>query len=70
MEIKNVSQSKDSKDKVIFYDRNSLQGSLSDGMKLIEHMAENDPDQPGNIIKLDYCYKIFREFLSRYSQII
>jgi hypothetical protein len=35
------------KDRVIFFDKNSVSGPLNKHSKLIEHLAENDPEQPG-----------------------
>ena len=37
-----------SKDQVVFFDKNSLTGPIAENFKLIEHLAENDPDSPGS----------------------
>lgn len=36
------------KDKIIFFDKKDLSGPLSEKSRYIEHLADNDPDQPGN----------------------
>jgi hypothetical protein len=37
-----------SKDQVVFFDKNSLTGPIAENFKLIERLAENDPDSPGS----------------------
>ena len=36
------------KDLVFVFDKKSLNEPLSEHSKLIQHLAENDPEQPGN----------------------
>ena len=38
------------KDLVFVFDKKSLNEPLSEHSKLIQHLAENDPEQPGIII--------------------
>jgi hypothetical protein len=53
METKELS----AKDKVVFFDKKSLSGPLSMHSKYIQHMAENDPEQPGRFFKkIEYAY--------------
>jgi hypothetical protein len=35
------------KDTVIFFDKQALSGPLSMHSKYVQHLAENDPEQPG-----------------------
>ena len=46
MELKQITQ----KDQIIFFDKKSLNEPLDSNSKLIEHMANNDPNNPGNLI--------------------
>lgn len=46
MEVREPNQ----KDKIIFFDKKSLSGPLSENSKYIEHLADNDPEQPGVIL--------------------
>jgi hypothetical protein len=42
-----VEKNSSSKDTVVFFDKKSLQGPLSLKSRYIQHMSENDPEQPG-----------------------
>jgi hypothetical protein len=46
MEVK----SNNDKEKIIVFDKQTLSGPLSNNSRYIEHLAENDPDQPGKIL--------------------
>lgn len=38
---------KSNKDKVLFFGKKELNGPLTEKSRYIEHLADNDPDQPG-----------------------
>jgi hypothetical protein len=45
-----------SKDKVIFFDKSIAKEPLSLNSKYIEHMAENDPSQPGTFEQIIWYF--------------
>jgi hypothetical protein len=49
MEVKEIND----KEKIVFFDKDSLKGPLSEKLRYIEHLADNDPEQPG------YCFVFF-----------
>ena len=52
-----------SNEKVVFFDKKSLSGPLSVQSKYIEHLAENDPDQPGLDLRLaTWIYILKKKF--------